>query len=132
MATIGALLGAVDPKADITFGVRDTQLFWHQRLGNLMFSLVLYLRYRHWVQDTSSVRVIPMSFVRRMKYEDRQFSLPFQTVVTGLALKANLQYVNIRCTPTRTGESKVSGSPRNSAKAARQMVRSMLRRPRNL
>ena len=38
MESVGALLWAVDLNADMTFGVRDTQLFWHQKLGNLMFS----------------------------------------------------------------------------------------------
>lgn len=130
MSTVGDLLRAVDPAADMTFGVRDTQLFWHQRTGNLLFSGVLFLRYRHWVRDTSSVRVIAMSTLRRLQYEDRQYSLPFQTVVHALALGLTIQYVPIRCTATRTGISKVSGSPRNSARAAREMLRTLIKRPK--
>lgn len=130
MASIGDLLRSVDPNADLVFGVRDTQLFWHQRLGNLLFSGVLFLRYRHWVKDTSSVRVISMATLRRLQYEDRQFSLPFQTVVNALALRLTIQYVPIRCTAARTGLSKVSGSPRNSARAAREMIRALIKRPK--
>lgn len=130
MTTVGDLLRSVDPNADMTFGVRDTQLFWHQKLGNLMFSCVLFLRYRRWVRDTSSVRVIPMSVLRQLNYEDRQFSLPFQTVVHALALGLIIHYVPIRCTATRTGVSKVSGSRRNSARAGREMLRALMNKPK--
>ena len=129
MTTVGDLLRSVDPSADLTFGVRDSQLFWHQKIGNLMFSCVLFFRYRHWVRDTSSVRVIPMNVLRQLNYEDRQFSLPFQTVVHALALGLTIHYVPIRCTASRTGASKVSGSRRNSVRAGCEMLRTLIKKP---
>ena len=127
--SIRELLSAADPRADMTFGVRDAHLFWHQKLGNLLFASVLFLRYRKWVTDVSSVRLIPMPVLRRLHYEDREFSLPFQTVVHGLALEMDMRYFPIQCTPKRTGVSKVSGSKRNSMKAARQMFVALLKKP---
>ena len=62
-----------------------------------------------------------------LEFEDRQFSLPFQTVLHALARGMTLKYVPIRCTPTRTGASKVSGQWRNSLKAAEQMGISFFR-----
>lgn len=130
METVGALVAGLDPTADITFGVRDRQMRWHQRLGNKFFHIVLYLRFRHWVTDVSSLRVVKMSVLEELQLEDRQFSLPFQTIVHALMLHKKIRYTPIRCTQERTGTSKVSGDVRNSLKAARQMALSLFRTPK--
>lgn len=120
-----------DPKSALVFGIRDHHLFWHQKLGNVGFSTILFLRYRRWVKDVSSVRLMSMDSIARLKYEDRQFSLPFQTVVHALHARMTISYVPIRC-KKRVGLSKVSGSKRNSARAAMQMGLSLLRKPSGL
>jgi len=130
MDSVAALLDGLDPAADITFGIRDAQMKWHQRMGNNMFKVVLFLRFRSWVQDVSSLRVMRMPVITELKLQDHQFSLPFQTIVHALMLKKHICYVPIHCTPIRTGVSKVSGEWRNSAKAARQMLISMVRVPK--
>ena len=127
MSSIGDLLDAVDPVADITFGIRDNQWRWHQRLGNAMFRLAVLVRYRHNMHDVSSVRVAKMSILNQLNFEDRQFSLPFQTVLHALARGMTLHYVPIRCTQTRVGVSIVSGQWRNSLRAAKQMGLSFIR-----
>jgi hypothetical protein len=127
MHTIGAFLEAADPTTDIMFGVRDTQWRWHQRLGNSLFRVAVLVRYRHNLRDVSSVRLARLSVLNQLNLEDRQFSLPFQTVLHALARKMTLCYVPIRCTSSRTGTSKVSGQWRNSAKAAHQMGLSFFR-----
>jgi glycosyltransferase involved in cell wall biosynthesis len=130
ITSIGALLSNATI-ADVTFGIRNDDLYWHQRLGNLGFACLLFLRYRHWVKDVSSVRLMSMATIERVKYEDRQFSLPFQTVVHALHCKMSISYVPIRCRK-RTGVSKVSGSRKNSAKAAKQMGLALLKKPDGL
>ncbi len=127
METIGALIDTADPMADITFGIRDSQWRWHQRIGNTMFRAAVFLRYRHNLHDVSSVRLAKFDSLRLLEFEDRQFSLPFQTVLHALARGMTLKYVPIGCTPTRTGASKVSGQWRNSLKAAKQMGISFFR-----
>ena len=127
MDSVGELLDVVDPSADITFGIRDTQWQWHQRTGNLLFRAAVLVRYRHNMRDVSSVRVATMSVLDRLNYEDRQFSLPFQTVIHALHRDMTLRYVPIRCTQNRTGLSKVSGQWRNSLRAAKQMGLSFLK-----
>ncbi len=130
MDSVEALLDGLDPAADITFGIRDAQMKWHQRMGNNLFRIVLFLRFRRWVQDVSSLRVVRMAVITELKLQDRQFSLPFQTIVHALLLRKRICYVPIHCTPTRTGVSKVSGDWRNSTKAARQMMIAMVKVPR--
>ena len=130
MDTVSTFLDGLDPAADMTFGIRDSQNYWHQQAGNNLFKIVLYARFRSWVRDVSSLRVVRMSVLDELRLVDRQFSLPFQTIVHALTLKKNIQYVPIRCTPSRTGTSKVSGQWRNSAKAARQMAMSLLQVPK--
>ena len=77
----------------------------------------------------SSVRLVPLRVLGELQLVDRQFSLPFQTVVNALALRKTIHYLPIRCVETRTGHSKVSGSKSNSARAALQMAISLLRVP---
>lgn len=132
MDSIGELLRTADLGVDLTFGVRDLQLFWHQKLGNLGFRIALWIRFRHRLQDVSSVRLLPMSSATRLGLKDRKFSLPFQTIVHALLLGNKVAYIPIQCTTARTGNSKVSGSPKNSAKAAIQMARSLITRRRDL
>jgi hypothetical protein len=124
MSTVGQMLDAVEPTADITFGIRDTQQKWHQKVGNLLFRLAVLLRYRHNLLDPSSVRIAKMSVLNELNFEDRQFSLPFQTVLHALSRDKVLRYVPIRCTPARTGLSKVSGEWKNSMRAAQRMFAS--------
>jgi hypothetical protein len=129
MASVGALLDRLDSSVDLAFGIRDAQTFWHQRLGNLAYRGALFLRFRHWSKDISSLRVVRMSSLLAMRLEDRRFSLPFQTIVHALVLGLNISYTPIHCTGVRVGESKVSGNPRNSLRAAQQMLRSLRRVP---
>jgi glycosyltransferase involved in cell wall biosynthesis len=131
ISTISDLIKSADPTAEMTFGIRDQQTFWHQRIGNTIFMAVLWLRFgRHVVKDVSSVRLIRSDALPRLQLEDRQFSLPFQTLVHGLKQGMRIEYTPIVCTPTRIGVSKVSGSPKNSMKAARQMLLSLWKAPR--
>jgi glycosyltransferase involved in cell wall biosynthesis len=131
MATVGSLIAHTDPQAEMTFGIRDQQLFWHQRLGNNLFKVALWLRFRrHVAKDVSSVRLIRSEVIPQLQLEDRAFSLPFQTLVHGLKLGMRIDYVPIRCTDSRTGNSKVSGNPRNSARAATQMLLSIPKAPK--
>jgi glycosyltransferase involved in cell wall biosynthesis len=129
MDSVGAMLDSLDGACDLTFGIRDAQTFWHQRLGNFGYRCALFARYRHWAKDISSVRVVRMESLIAMRLEDRQFSLPFQTIVHGLVLGHCVSYTPIRCRKYRVGESKVSGDPRNSLRAFRQMLRSLRRVP---
>jgi glycosyltransferase involved in cell wall biosynthesis len=130
VSTIGDLIQQSDPAATMTFGIRDHQLFWHQRFGNNVFKAVLWARFRgHWAKDVSSVRLIRTDVVPLLQLEDRQFSLPFQTLVHGLKQEFRIDYIPIECTKNRVGVSKVSGSPRNSAKAAIQMLLSVWKAP---
>ncbi len=132
MDSVGLLLRQADLGVDLTFGIRDLQQFWHQKLGNLGFALALRVRFGHRLRDISSVRLLPLSSALRLGLVDRKFSLPFQTIVHALLLGYKIAYIPIRCTPTRTGNSKVSGSPKNSAKAALQMARSLITRRQDL
>lgn len=130
MDTVAVFLDGLDPAADLTFGIRDSQNYWHQQAGNNLFKVILYARFRTWVYDVSSLRVAKMSALEELRLEDRQFSLPFQTIVHALTLHKNIQYAPIRCTPSRTGTSKVSGQWRNTAKAAGRMLTSLVRVPK--
>lgn len=131
MDSIATMLEKARPDAPIVYGVRNAQQFWHQRLGNLMFALVLQARFRGpWVADVSSVRLIRSDTLSRLRLEDRQFSLPFQTTVHALKQGIPIVFIPIRCTATRIGVSKVSGSHRNSARAALQMALSIVKAPR--
>ncbi len=130
VSSIGEFINTADPAAHMTFGIRDHQTFWHQRMGNTLFRVVLWMRFnRHVVKDVSSVRLIRSDVLPKLQLEDRQFSLPFQTLVHGLKQGMRIDYTPIRCTPTRIGSSKVSGSPKNSMKAARQMLLSLWKAP---
>jgi glycosyltransferase involved in cell wall biosynthesis len=129
LESIGQMIQQADPLVDMTFGIRDLQLLWHQKLGNTLFAFMLWVRFRHRCRDVSSVRLIRAEVLPRLQLEDRQFSLPFQTVVHGLKQRMHINYSPIRCTHQRIGQSKVSGSWRNSAKAARQMLLSIAKAP---
>jgi glycosyltransferase involved in cell wall biosynthesis len=128
--SIGEMLQQSPVDADIVFGLRDSAMMWHQRLGNAAFRTILFLRFRQRVLDISSVRLMSMEVANELQLVDRQFSLPFQTVVNALALGKRIHYVPIRCRDERIGDSKVSGSPRNSAKAAKQMLVSLAKAPK--
>jgi glycosyltransferase involved in cell wall biosynthesis len=130
MDSIKQFLLEADEKADLTSGIRDTALLWHQKLGNTFFRAVLQIRFGQPVLDISSVRLFSVPLADQLRLEDRQFSLPFQTIVHALALHKTIHYIPIRCTDNRTGVSKVSGSKRNSAKAAKQMLLSLVRIPK--
>ncbi len=130
MDSIQRFLFEADENADLTWGIRDTAMLWHQKLGNSFFRAVLQIRYKQPVLDISSVRLFSMHLADQLLLEDRQFSLPFQTIVHSLALHKTIHYIPIRCTDSRTGISKVSGSKRNSAKAAKQMLTSLFRVPK--
>jgi glycosyltransferase involved in cell wall biosynthesis len=130
MDSIGSLISTADRTADMTFGIRNDHLFWHQRIGNNLFKAVLWLRFnRHVTKDVSSVRLIRSDVLPKLQLEDRQFSLPFQTLVHGLKQGMRIDYLPIRSNPRQDGTSKVSGSPRNSARAALQMVLSIRKAP---
>lgn len=129
LESIGALVDARASDGALTFGIRDHQTFWHQRLGNWAYRMALLARYRHWARDISSVRVVPIEVLDALRLQDRAFSLPFQTIVHALELGLDIDYVPIRCTAARIGASKVSGSPRNSLRAAVQMARSLMSVP---
>jgi hypothetical protein len=131
LESIGNLIRTADPSTPLTFGVRDHQLFWHQRIGNLVFAAILWARFgQHRCKDVSSVRLIRAEVIDQLQYEDRQFSLPFQTVVHALKQGLHIDYIPIRCQQHRTGSSKVSGTPRNSARAAREMLLAIKKAPR--
>jgi hypothetical protein len=131
MDSVAELLRATNPQAPIVYGVRDAQQFWHQRLGNMLFALVLRIRFRGpWVADVSSLRLIRADVLPLLRLEDRQFSLPFQTTVHALKQGIPIVFIPIRCTASRIGVSKVSGSHRNSAQAALQMALSIMKAPR--
>ena len=105
-------------------------MHWHQRFGNNVFRVVLFVRFRHWARDISSLRIVRMATLDQLRLEDRQFSLPFQTIVHALKLRKSIRYTAITCTPKRTGTSKVSGDLGNSLRAARQMGLSLVRIPK--
>ena len=128
--SIGDLLRDAGPEAPIVYGVRDAQQFWHQRLGNRLFSIMLKVRFGGpWVADVSSVRLIRRDTIAALQLEDRTFSLPFQTTVHALKQGIAIEFLPIRCTTGRIGMSKVSGSHRNSARAAVQMLLSLVKAP---
>jgi glycosyltransferase involved in cell wall biosynthesis len=128
--SIEALLEQANPLADMTFGVRDLQVLWHQKLGNNLFALMLWIRFqRHRCKDVSSVRLLRVDVIPRLRLEDRQFSLPFQTIVHGLKQGMTIDYISIRCTKDRIGNSKISGSIRNSVTAGRRMLMSIAKAP---
>jgi glycosyltransferase involved in cell wall biosynthesis len=131
MESIALLIRGVDPNQPITYGVRDRNLFWHQRLGNALFAMALRVRFGgDWIADVSSVRLLRADIIPLLALEDRQFSLPFQTTVHALKQNIPISFTPIRCTPTRIGASSVSGSYRNSARAAVQMFLSIYRAPK--
>jgi glycosyltransferase involved in cell wall biosynthesis len=130
MDSIGDLLDHASPTADLTYGVRDLAMHWHQRLGNNLFKAALRLRFRVGIQDVSSVRLVRLRVLDQLRLVDRQYSLPFQTTVNALALGKTIAFHPIRCTAQRTGASKVSGSKANSARAAVQMAVSLVLIPK--
>ncbi len=130
LESLAELLRSADPSAPLVYGIRDAQQFWHQRVGNLMFALALKVRFGGaWVADVSSVRLIRTDVLAGLQLEDRMFSLPFQTTVHALKQDLSIDFIPIRCTVSRVGVSKVSGSYRNSARAALQMLLSIVKAP---
>lgn len=131
LESLADLLGTAHPDSALVYGVRDAQQFWHQRLGNLLFASILKVRFRSsWVADVSSVRLIRAEVIANLKLEDRMFSIPFQTTVHAMKQGLTIDFIPLRCTPMRVGISKVSGSHRNSARAAIQMLLSITKAPR--
>ncbi len=99
---------------------------WHARAGNAVLATLL----RHQglpVHDIAPVRVARRQALLELGITDRGFGYPFELLLRAAAAGWRVREFDVEYLPRAGGRSKVSGSVRGTARAARDMTAAMRR-----
>ncbi len=135
-ADVGRLTAAL-PDADVVLGRRPGRLIergampWHARVGNtLVAALASQLTGRR-VHDLPPAKVLRAGTLRRLALDHDGYGWTAQLVARALADRGLvIREIAVRFRPRQGGTSKVSGSPRGSAAAARALIETTVRERR--
>lgn len=115
--------------ADLAVGRRIPQAGawpWHTRAGNAV--LAALLRHRGLpVHDIAPIRVARRHALLELGVTDRGFGYPFELLLRAAAAGWRVSELDVEYRPRAGGRSKVSGSIKGTARAARDMTAAMRR-----
>jgi glycosyltransferase involved in cell wall biosynthesis len=132
-AELGALLEPLESnRADFVLGTRARlaqagALLPHQRFGNTLTAVLMYLLYGARVTDLAPFRAIRSSLLRSLEMQERTFGWSVEMMVKAARARARMVEVDVQCRPRFAGQSKVSGTVKGSVKAGIVILRTTLR-----
>jgi glycosyltransferase A (GT-A) superfamily protein (DUF2064 family) len=128
-AAISRLVAALDTAA-VALGRRPARLIesgampWHARLGNRLVALIVSIRTGRRVHDLPPAKALRASALERLRLDETGYGWTVQLVGRALADPTlRVREIPVAFRRRRGGVSKVSGSVRSSALAARAMLR---------
>jgi glycosyltransferase A (GT-A) superfamily protein (DUF2064 family) len=128
-AEIERLVGALST-AEVALGRRVARRIepgampWHARLGNHFVALILSIRTGRRVHDLPPAKAIRPAAMERLALDETGFGWTVEFVARALSDRSlRILEIPVSFRPRRGGVSKVSGSPRASARAALAMIR---------
>ena len=99
---------------------------WHARAGNAVLAALLHARGLP-VHDIAPIRVARREALLELGITDRSFGYPFELLLRAAAAGWVVREFDVEYRPRAGGRSKVSGSIRGTARAARDMTAAMRR-----
>ncbi|MGH3763928.1 MAG: glycosyltransferase family 2 protein [Pseudonocardiaceae bacterium] len=99
---------------------------WHARAGNVVLAALLRSRGLP-VHDIAPIRVARRQALLELGITDRGFGYPFELLLRAAAAGWQVREFDVEYRPRAGGRSKVSGSVRGTARAARDMTAAMRR-----
>ena len=99
---------------------------WHARVGNTVLAALLR-RQGLPVHDIAPIRVARRQALLDLGITDRGFGYPFELLLRAAAAGWRVREFDVEYRPRAGGRSKVSGSVRGTARAARDMTAAMRR-----
>ncbi|HEX8933426.1 MAG TPA: glycosyltransferase family 2 protein [Pseudonocardiaceae bacterium] len=99
---------------------------WHARAGNTVLAALLR-RQGLPVHDIAPIRVARRQALLNLGITDRGFGYPFELLLRAAAAGWRVREFDVEYRPRAGGRSKVSGSVRGTARAARDMTAAMRR-----
>jgi glycosyltransferase involved in cell wall biosynthesis len=99
---------------------------WHARAGNTVLAALLR-RQGLPVHDIAPIRVARRQALLDLRITDRGFGYPFELLLRAAAAGWRVREFDVEYRPRAGGRSKVSGSVRGTARAARDMTAAMRR-----
>jgi hypothetical protein len=99
---------------------------WHARAGNTVLAALLR-RQGLPVHDIAPIRVARRQALLDLGITDRGFGYPFELLLRAAAAGWRVREFDVEYRPRAGGRSKVSGSVRGTARAARDMTAAMRR-----
>lgn len=124
-----SLVAKVCQGTDLAVGRRIPQAGawpWHARVGNVALAAVLRSRGLP-VHDIAPIRVARRQALLDLGITDRGFGYPFELLLRAAAAGWQVREFDVEYRPRAGGRSKVSGSIRGTARAARDMTAAMWR-----
>jgi glycosyltransferase involved in cell wall biosynthesis len=121
------MIAMLDDGYDMVMGVRvdsNNHMLWHQKLGTQIVLKFINLLTRNKLQDISPFRLVKSSVFDVVKMSPKKYRWPSELLVKSLASGLKVGQTDI-ATRHRIGESKVSGSLKNSLKAGIEMFTSL-------
>lgn len=123
------LVAEVAGGTDLAVGRRIPQAGawpWHARAGNAVLAALLR-RQGLPVHDIAPIRVASRQALLELGVTDRGFGYPFELLLRAAAASWRVREFDIEYRPRAGGRSKVSGSIRGTARAARDMTAALRR-----
>jgi Glycosyl transferase family 2 len=102
----------------------NSSMLWHQKLGTQIILFLINLSFRKNIKDISPFRLVRSSVFERVTMQPKMFRWPSELLVKSLAVKLNVGQIDVESL-AREGNSKVSGSLKNSLKAGLAMFSSL-------
>lgn len=114
-------------QADMALGARTPRsaMARHQRLGNALTLALLRLLYRLTVPDLMPLRVVRGDLLRALDMRGSRYQWLVEMLCKATRRGARLSVVRVRYGPRRSGESKVTGSGRQSLLAGADFLRAL-------
>ena len=129
-AAVPALVRPVaHASADLTLGVRRARaggahpIAPHARLGNALVCAIIALRVGRSVSDLPSMKALPVSTLESLSMQELGFGWTTELIAKALRRGLRVQEVPVDVRVRTAGSSKVSGSVRNSVRAAGSLIR---------
>ena len=113
-------------EADIALGARPhSAMAFHQRLGNALTLAVLRLLYSLTLPDLMPLRVVRGDLLRALDMRGSRYQWLVEMLCKATRRGARISVIRVRYGPRRSGESKVTGSGRQSLLAGADFLRAL-------
>jgi glycosyltransferase involved in cell wall biosynthesis len=121
------MIEVINSGADMVLANRldtNNSMLWHQKLGTQIILFLINLAFRKNIKDISPFRLVRSSVFEKVTMKPQMFRWPSELLVKSLACKLSIGQIDVESL-TREGNSKVSGSLKNSIKAGVAMFSSL-------